>query len=252
MIKEKIIYLDSFSKTYKEKMNLLLKDPKLTNIQDESALKYCKNLNVGAITLYCKEYPDEFKILPNPPLVIYYYGNIHLLNENKIGVVGSRNNTIYGEKSLSEIFKNIKGYTVVSGYAKGIDQLSHFLSIENNLKTIAILGGGLNNVYPKNNNQLFNKIKKEHLIISEYPPNNKPQPWQFLMRNRLIAALSEKILVIEAHEKSGSLVTVEIALELSKEVYALPGSVFSKTSKGCNMLIEEGANILSIETKFIV
>ncbi len=119
------------------------------------------------------------------------------------------------------------------------------------MNTIAVLGGGLNHIYPKNNPDLFQKIKTTQLILSEYPPNIEAKPWMFLMRNRLIAALSDMVLVIEATCKSGSLKTVEIALEQNKEIYALPGSVFAKQSSGTNMLIEEGANILTTSSKFI-
>ncbi len=119
------------------------------------------------------------------------------------------------------------------------------------MKTIAILGGGFNHIYPNNNLELSSEIMRNHLLISEYPPSLAPKPWQFLMRNRLIAGLCEKLLVIEATEKSGSLKTVEVGIEQNKEIYALPGSVFSIKSTGTNLLIEEGANILNLNTEFI-
>lgn len=133
--------------------------------------------------------------------------------------------------------------------AYGIDQLAHTLSIKNDLQTIAVVGGGLDNIYPQSP-EIIRKLKKEHLIISEYPPSSKAYPWMFPMRNRIIAALSEKILVIEADVGSGSLITVEVGLELNKEIYALPGSIFSKQSRGTNLLLEEGANVLTLDSKF--
>ncbi|MFV0288928.1 MAG: DNA-processing protein DprA [Mycoplasmatales bacterium] len=251
-MKEKIIYLDYLEQNYEKKIKYLIKDSELQSIDKIKAINYCQKLQVKCLTLYCKEYPEEFKILPKPPLVIYYYGNIKLLKTKKLAIIGSRDNTLYGQKALQIIINNIHGYTIVSGFAKGVDQLAHQGALTNDLPTIAILGGGFNHIYPKNNMKLLQQLQEKGLIISEYPPTVVPRPWHFLMRNRLIAALSEKVLVIEANVKSGSLTTVEVALDLSKEVYALPGSIFSKQSKGCNLLIEEGSNILSIDTKFIV
>lgn len=251
-MKEKIVYLDYLERSYEKKINYLIKDNKLSWLDTNKVKTYYKGLKAKCVTLYCKEYPKEFKLLPKPPLVIYYYGNLNLLKNKKLAIIGSRDNTLYGQKALEKIITNIQGYTIVSGFAKGIDQLAHQGAIKNELPTIAILGGGFDFIYPNNNIKLFTYLQNNELIITEYPPMLKPKPWYFLMRNRLIAALSEKILVIEANIKSGSLTTVEVGLEMSKEVYALPGSIFSKQSKGCNLLIEEGSNILSISSKFIV
>ncbi len=250
-MKEKVVYLDFLETSYKKKIKIMTEDKELIRVDKDLAKKYCNNLSCSYITIYCKEYPNNLKLLPNPPLVIYYYGNISLINTKQIAVIGSRNNSVYGYKYTKELLKNIDGYTITSGYAYGIDQLAHRFSIENNLNTIAVLGGGFEHIYPKNDPNLFQKIKATHLVISEYPPNIVAKPWMFLMRNRLIAALTDMVLVIEATCKSGSLKTVEIALEQNKEIYALPGSVFAKQSSGTNMLIEEGANILTTTSKFI-
>lgn len=246
---KKVVYLDFIETSYKKKKNMLLEDADLKHIDTELAGKYCDSLNCGYITCFDSDYPNELKLLHNPPIVLYYMGNKNILQSSKIAVIGSRNNTSYGRRSLTRIMKNIQNLTVVSGMAYGIDQLAHVLSIQNGLQTIAVVGGGLNKIYPQCP-EIINKLKKEHLIISEYPPGSKAYPWMFPMRNRIIAALSEKILVIEADIASGSLITVEVGLELNKEVYALPGSIFSKQSRGTNLLLEEGANVLTLDSKF--
>lgn len=249
-MKEKLVYLDYIQRSYKKKKEILIKDSSLTTIDSKKAKQYCLELECNYITIYCKEYPDSLKLLPNPPLVIYYIGDINLINKKQIAIIGSRNNTQYGKAYVEYICTKIQGYAITSGYAYGIDQLAHINALKNNLKTVAVLGGGFAHIYPKNNKKLLREIKNNNLLISEYPPTVTPKPWNFLMRNRIIAALSQKILVIEANVKSGSLKTVEVALEQSKEIYALPGSVYSEQSIGTNLLIEEGANILNKDSTF--
>lgn len=249
-LKIKILYLDYLKTGYKEKINILKKDPKLKKINLDESKKYYSSLNCNFKTIFCKDYPEELKLLSSPPLVLYYIGNIQLINKSKISIIGSRNNTTYGKMALDKIIKNINTQNViVSGYAKGIDQYAHFNAINNGNGTIAVLGSGFNNIYPTNP-QLEKQIKDKHLFISEYPPNTKAKPWMFVMRNRIIAALGEKLLVIEANENSGSLITVESALEMNKDIYALPGSIFSKQSRGTNLLLEEGANVLTLKQTF--
>lgn len=249
MIKKKLVYLDFIEPSYTKKQKIISQNSNLSQIDENKAHEYCEQLTCKYITILCSEYPNEFKMLPRPPWVIYYQGDINLLKTKSVGVIGSRKYTEYGKLATQKIISKMKEIVIVSGMAYGIDQIAHDSALKNNLKTVAIIGSGLNNIYPKND-FLIHQITKHGLIISEYPPLSKAKPWHFPMRNRLIASLSKKLLVIEATVKSGSLITVEIALEQNKEIYALPGNVFSLQSKGTNLLIEEGANVLTLDSEF--
>ncbi|MCL2323757.1 MAG: DNA-processing protein DprA [Oscillospiraceae bacterium] len=195
-------------------------------------------------TIYGDEdYPDELKKLYMPPAVLYYKGDLNLVNTNIAAVVGSRKCSYYG----SAITKSIAGYlssmniTIISGAARGIDSISHRVAIEKNTKTIAVLGCGIDVYYPMENKKLIDKIAEDGLLLSEFPLGYPPLPKNFPQRNRIISALSKIVIVTEASEKSGSLYTVTAALELGKDVMAVPGSINENNYKGCNNLIKEGA-----------
>lgn len=195
-------------------------------------------------------YPDNLKEIHTSPIVLYCSGDISLLKEAQISIVGSRDNTMYGDnctkKLVSELVSN--GFTITSGLAYGIDTLAHKYTLENNGKTIAVLGTGIDVIYPATNKKLANQIVASGLIISEFAFGTTPQRYNFPQRNRIISGLSSGVLIIEATEKSGSLITAKYALEQNKEVFAVPGSIFSKASIGCNNLIKQGAKaVTSIE-----
>ncbi len=187
-------------------------------------------------------YPEILKNIYNPPKKIYYKGNLKLLKEKKkIAIVGTRNNSSYGALCCEKIVKDLiaEDIVIVSGFARGIDSIAHRICIENNGKTIAVVASGLDIVYPSSNVNLWKKIEENGLILSEYEYGTKPFRANFPQRNRIIAGLSEGVIVIESKEKGGSLVTANIALDEGRDVYAVPGEIFSDLSRGCNNLIRD-------------
>lgn len=168
------------------------------------------------ITIMDDAYPDAFKRLRYPPWIIFYQGDINLLKEKGVGIVGARNCSTQALQNTDTIVQRLQSrYVIVSGLAKGIDARAHL----NASKTIGVLGCGINVIYPKENTFLFEKMKKSGLIISEYPMHVKPLAYHFPWRNRLIAALSSNLVVIEATYKSGTMITVNECLELSVPIY---------------------------------
>lgn len=197
------------------------------------------------ITILDEEYPSELNKILNCPFVLFYKGDISLLkSENKIAVVGSRYNSTYGEYMTRKLVKDLvkKGYVIVSGLAKGIDSIAHDEALKNNGKTIAVMGGGFNHIYPKENFELYNKIIENGLVISEYPDFVKPSADKFPFRNRIIAGLGRGVVVCEAKIHSGSMITVRYALEQGKDVYCVPYK--AGVESGCNLLIKEGAFLI--------
>lgn len=192
-------------------------------------------------------FPENLKRIKNPPKVLYFSGNLNLENRPILGVVGTRRCSDYGKKLVLDFVKVLAqaGFIIVSGLAKGIDSLAHQVCLENKGKTIAILGSGLNHIYPKENIPLAKRIVESGgALISEYPPDTLPKQYHFPERNRLIAGLSLGILVIEAREKSGALITAQWAFLQKKPVFAIPGSIFWETSRGCHFLIQKGAKLV--------
>lgn len=202
-----------------------------------------KDLNY--VTLLDDEYPKCFKEIYKPPFIIFYKGNLNLLNESKtLGIIGSRNCSEYGKKATEYIIKDLNDeIVVVSGFAKGIDTCAHFNAFKRGLKTIAILGSGINNCYPMENLDLYNKLSNSNngLIISEYPNFVEPKKDNFPFRNRLIAGLSKAILVSDANQKSGTSITVSYGLSYGKSIYCIPNKIDYDKPSFCNDLIREGA-----------
>ena len=206
---------------------------------------------VSAITIFDTLYPDLLLETYDPPLVLYCKGNVELLAlPNTLGVVGSRNPRYSSADAVGKIISELaqsdvgEPLVVVSGLAKGIDALSHQHALKNNLPTIAVLGFGFHYMYPFENNKLLQEIIKNGLVISEYPPYIGINKWQFVARNRVIAGLSRALVVIEAKEKSGSLITAELALSENREVFIVGGNSFDSAFYGSNSLIQEGAKLL--------
>lgn len=227
-----------------------------TNLEKE--LNYILKNNIKLITKYDEEFPQKLLQIPDCPSQIYVRGDTNKLYEDNIGIVGSRNASEYGKIVASQMGKDFAKYgiNVVSGLAIGIDKFSHLGALEcKGGKTIAVLGNGVceKNLYPLENLRLYERILDEGgAIVSEYPPFENPKPYYFPARNRIISGLSNKIIVVEAKEKSGSLITVEFALEQGKDVFAVPGDITKLNSKGTNKLIQDGAlPFLTIKDCFI-
>ena len=204
------------------------------------------NKKIKTIKIKDKEYPEKLKNIENPPKQIYVLGNSSILNDFSISIVGCRLCSEYGKMMAQSIAYNLSKYNIniVSGLALGIDTNAHKGCLMNKGKTIAVLAHGLDMIYPTQNTDLANKIiESGGAIISEYPVGIKPKRENFPERNRLISGLSNGVVVIEAKEKSGALITVESALEQGKDIFAIPGNINSTNSIGTNNLIKEGAKI---------
>lgn len=209
-------------------------------------------MKIEEILIQDEEYPKQLKNIYDPPIKIYVLGNRKLLNQCGIAIVGTRKASEYGKKVALQFAKDLsqKGINVISGLALGIDTYAHLGTLQQNSigKTIAVLGSGLDNIYPKQNIELAKQIiKNDGCLISEYPVGTKPEKQNFPQRNRIISGLSDGVLIVEAAEKSGALITADFALEQGREIFAVPGSVFSNTSIGTNNLIKQGARLV---TKF--
>ena len=191
-------------------------------------------------------YPPLLLNSADPPLLLYAQGRIELLRSDAIAVVGSRNPTPQGTdnaRAFSEHLSNA-GLTVVSGLALGIDSAAHEGALEGSASTIAVVGTGLDRVYPRRNLALAHRIARQGLILSEFPLGSPPLPQHFPMRNRIIAGLAHGTLVVEAALQSGSLSTARLTVESSREVFAIPGSIHSPNSRGCHALIKQGAKLV--------
>lgn len=224
----------------------------LLDAWDDKKIENIKNIiyknDIKIITCYDSKYPVRLKNYEDSPFVLYYKGDIEKLNHLKCAaVVGSRKCTYYGNNAAAHIVKEltINKVGIISGLAKGIDSVSHQACLNNKGYTCAVLGCGLDIVYPSENKKLYDEIIKSGCIISEFAPGTRPYSYNFPIRNRVISALSDAVIVIEAGVKSGSLITAGIASEQGKDVFAVPGSVFSDQSKGTNQLIKDGANIFT-------
>ncbi len=188
-------------------------------------------------------YPEKLKEAYLPPIVLFYFGDLGLLKNEALAIVGSRNNTEYSVEVIRHLMPEIiqNQITIVSGLAKGVDRLAHLAAIANHGKTIAVIGTGLDQYYPRENESLQRTIAQNHLLLSEYPVGCRPARYHFPERNRIIAGLVRSILVTEAKYRSGSLITANLALQNNRNVLSIPGRIDSELSVGCNDLIQAGA-----------
>lgn len=190
-------------------------------------------------------YPWDLSEIYNPPALLFYQGNIDLLELPKVAVVGSRDSSKLGNQSVQKIIKELNNeLIIVSGLARGIDTAAHMAALQNSGRTIAVIGTGLDVFYPKANKKLQSYIGKNHLVLSEYGPGEQPLKFHFPERNRIIAGLCRGVIVAEAKMRSGSLITCERAMEEGRDVFAIPGSILDGKSDGCHHLIQEGAKCI--------
>ena len=242
LTKEELININGIGEAIANDI-IISKNEKILNYH----IKYMKENNIKIININEREYPQALKKIYDPPISLYVKGNIEKLNNKNIGIVGCRECTIYGKKSAEYFAYNLskQNINIVSGLAKGIDSYAHLGSL-NTGNTIAVLGNGLDMIYPKENLELANEIiKRGGTIISEYPCGTKPDKMKFPARNRIISGISSGIIVIEAKEKSGTLITVDFALEQGKDVFVVPGNINSINSVGTNDLIKQGARLVT-------
>ena len=190
-------------------------------------------------------YPERLREIYNPPVLIFYQGNIDLLKNPKLAFVGSRLAGQSGIKAVQKIITELnQSFTIVSGLAKGIDTASHLSAIKTKTPTIAVIGTGLDIFYPLENRKIQEYLAKNQLVLSEYSLGEKPLKYHFPERNRIIAGLSRGVVVVEAKLRSGSLITCERALEEGRDIFAIPGNIADGTSDDCNHLIQQGAKLV--------
>jgi DNA processing protein len=221
-----------------------------SSAQAELDLIYSHKIKI--VTLTDPSYPPLLKQINDPPPYLTYVGSLDT-DAPCISIVGSRNATAYGLNTAQDLAAAMAaaGFQVVSGLARGIDTAAHRGALKADGKTIAVLGSGLNRIYPKENRALFSSIKGTGTIMSEFKLNSKPFPYNFPIRNRVIAGLSTGTLVVEAEQRSGSLITARLAGEYNREVFAVPGSVRSAKSRGTHSLLKQGAKLVETEMDMI-
>ena len=205
---------------------------------------------IGFVSFEQEEFPEKVRHIPNPPYALYYVGKLPDETRKSVAIVGARTRSAYGSQIATELSKVLaqNGIQVISGLARGIDRDAHQGALEGGGDTYAVLGCGVNICYPRENRFLYNKMIETGGIISEYPPGTQPLAQQFPARNRIIAGLCNCVVVVEAKEKSGSLITADFAMEQGRDVYAVPGRISDSLSQGCNRLIKQGAGaLISIE-----
>ncbi|HGD1827209.1 TPA: DNA-processing protein DprA [Streptococcus agalactiae] len=197
------------------------------------------------LSILDSNYPLELKEIYNPPVLLFYQGNIELLSKPKLAVVGSRQASQIGCQSVKKIIKETNNqFVIVSGLARGIDTAAHVSALKNGGSSIAVIGSGLDVYYPTENKKLQEYMSYNHLVLSEYFTGEQPLKFHFPERNRIIAGLCQGIVVAEAKMRSGSLITCERALEEGREVFAIPGNIIDGKSDGCHHLIQEGAKCI--------
>lgn len=209
-------------------------------------LEKARKNNVSLISWDSDAYPHLLREIHNPPILLYVKGRPEILNHTGIALVGSRAATSYGKKTAENLASGLAGYgiTVISGMALGIDAAAHRGALSAEGPTAAVLGCGLDVIYPPQNRHLYDEIAERGAVISEYPLGTQPENFRFPARNRIISGLSLGVVVVEAANRSGSLITAEMALEQGREVFAVPGRIDSLKSAGCHRLLQEGATLV--------
>lgn len=217
----------------------------------EKYRSFMEKSRIDLILCNSDKYPNSLKVIENRPAFLYVRGRLENLYGDCVAIIGSRDASSYGKFVSRKIAKELadKSVNIVSGLALGIDKYAHLGALESKIgKTIAVLGTGIgdNDIYPFENKKVFERIlENDGTIISEFKLGTKPEKYNFPMRNRIISGLSKKIIVVEAKENSGSLITVNYALEQGKDIFAVPGNITSLNSSGTNKLIAEGAQIFT-------
>lgn len=222
-----------------------LKRASLAAYNDDQAEIYVKRIKkqCQVISFFDDVYPEQLRQIYRPPLVLFAQGDVNLLQQKIVTIVGSRMATSYSRSVLTKLVPHLvkKGWVIASGLAKGVDVMAHKAALTSEGKTIAVVGNGLNHFYPLSNYHVQEQIIRRGLILSEYLPDTPPRPFRFPQRNRILAGIAQKVVVTEAQEKSGSLITANLALQENRDIYAVPGPIDNELSAGPNKLIAAGA-----------
>ena len=250
--KKLVAYCGGVEAVFKENKQNLLKIPGIgqsivNSINDskillraEEELKFIEKYKITPLFYLDDNYPMRLSHCVDSPILLYYKGNANLNSEKIISIVGTRNSSIYGRSVCEEIIKDLHpmNVLVVSGLAYGIDTCAHKASLKNGLKTIAVLGHGLDTIYPQQNKNLSKELLKNGGLLTEFLSKSKPDRENFPKRNRIVAGLSDAVIVIESGKKGGALITANIANSYNRDVFAVPGNLGEKLSEGCNNLIK--------------
>tara|TARA_Y100001970_G_C14218945_1_gene851431 strand:+ start:1071 stop:2183 length:1113 start_codon:yes stop_codon:yes gene_type:complete len=215
----------------------------LESFQTNQYESYLKSHDINILTLNDLEYPNLLKQITCPPPILFYKGTLSCLSEKKLAIIGPRKPSPYAKEVSIYFTENLcQDFCIVSGFADGIDAIAHHTTLQNNQTTIAVMGVGLDKCYPSHHKKLKQDIiNKQGLLLSEIPLFSTPQKFHFPLRNRIISGLCKGVIITEAAPKSGSLITANYALEQNREIFAIPGNIFEKTSKGVHDLIKQGA-----------
>ena len=268
VFKKKLIHLlHAIPFSWKQVFDVLQKDPhlaslysptgtlqpnlqqKLASVNIDQLLQSYSLQQIKIISIYDEEYPLFLKNTFQPPWLLYAKGEISLLHRDfLLAVVGSREATSYGKKATDHLIPGLidSEAVIVSGLAKGIDTYAHLAAIRGGGRTIGVIAGGFSHLYPRENIPLAHYMMEKELVISEYPPETRPERWQFPLRNRIIAGISRGTLVIEARKRSGSFITADTSLNEGREVFAVPGNIFAESSAGTNQLLKMGAKLVNV------
>lgn len=212
----------------------------------ETQIEAIEKHQVKVLSYWDKAYPEQLKSIYDPPAFLFYKGDIQLLDQPTMAVVGTRKPTSYGRMMAERFTKELvgKGFAIVSGFARGVDSVAHKTTLKNGGNTFAVLGNGLDIIYPPENRELFEEMCHHGVIVTEYPMGTQPDAGNFPKRNRIISGLSIGVLIVEAGQKSGALLTALYAADQNREVFAIPGSLVSEKSVGVNGLIKKGAKLV--------
>lgn len=212
-----------------------------------------KELGISFVSREMDCFPDKLRCIHNPPYSIYFKGNLPDGHKKTVAIVGARRCSEYGRSMAEKLGEALAKHQipVISGMAKGVDSYAHIGALRGKGSTYAVLGCGVEVCYPASNRQLYREILDSGGILSEYPPKMEPKPQLFPTRNRIISALSDTIVLVEAKERSGSLITADFALEQGKDIFAFPGRATDELSFGCNALIRQGAGIVTSIDSFL-
>lgn len=259
----KLLKITSPEELYKgslENIKVLLKEKQFEKLEESrkkwNLEKEWENLHKRKIQfsyLGSETYPRKLKNIPDAPLCLYVKGKTDIFSKPAVAIVGARECSAYGGLAAKELGRALAkmGIVVVSGMARGIDGICQWAALEQGGESIGVLGSGVEICYPRENRVLYERLQEKGCLISENPPFTQPRAGLFPMRNRIISGLADVIVVVEAREKSGTLITVDMALEQGKEVYAMPGRITDRESRGCNRLIKQGAGMILSPAEFI-
>ena len=238
----------------------LLKKKQLESLEEsrrkwdlEKEWKSLEERNIKFFYYGSENYPAKLKEIPDAPSGIYIKGKTDLFSKPSVAVVGTRNCSAYGGLAAKELGKELAkmGIVVVSGMARGIDGICQWAALEQGGESVGVLGSGVEVCYPKENRFLYDRLQEQGCLISENSPFTQPRAGLFPMRNRIISGLADMIVVVEARERSGTLITVDMALEQGKDVFAMPGRMTDRDSRGCNRLIKQGAGMVLSPREFV-